>query len=40
MKSNNAGKGDQPRPVNKKIYNSNYDKINWCEKKNKKNKPQ
>jgi len=40
MKSNNAGKGDQPRPVNKKIYNSNFDKINWGEKKDKKNKPQ
>jgi hypothetical protein len=24
-----AGKGDKPRPVNKKIYNSNYDDINF-----------
>lgn len=40
MKNNNAGKGDKPRPVNKKVYNSNFDNINWCEKKDKKNKPQ
>lgn len=31
--NNSAGKGDSPRPVNKKIYNSNYDKINWGDKK-------
>jgi hypothetical protein len=24
-----AGKGDKPRPVNKKIYNSNYDDISF-----------
>jgi hypothetical protein len=35
--NNSAGKGDRPRPVNKKIYNSNYDSINWGDKK--KNKP-
>lgn len=31
MKSNDsgAGKGDSPRPINKKIYDSNYSKINW-----------
>ena len=25
--TNQAGKGDKPRPVNKKIYNANYDAI-------------
>jgi hypothetical protein len=24
-----AGKGDKPRPVNKKNYDSNFDKIEW-----------
>jgi hypothetical protein len=24
-----AGKGDKPRPVNKKTYNENFDQINW-----------
>ena len=38
MKSNGAGKGDKPRPVNKKVYNSNYDNINWGSKKDKKEK--
>jgi len=32
IKSQN-GKGSSPRPVNKKTYNSNYDKINWGDKK-------
>lgn len=27
--SNQAGKGDKPRPVNKTVYNSNYDGIKW-----------
>lgn len=31
-----AGKGSKPRPVNKTIYNKNYDSINWGDK-NKKN---
>ena len=25
--SNQAGKGDKPRPVNKKVYNDNFDEI-------------
>lgn len=24
-----AGKGDKPRPVNKKEFDTNFDKINW-----------
>lgn len=24
-----AGKGDKPRPVNKKTYNENFDQIKW-----------
>ena len=40
MKNNTARKGDKPRPVNKKVYNSNFDKIKWGEKKDKKDKPQ
>jgi hypothetical protein len=24
-----AGKGSKPRPVNKAVYNKNYDKIKW-----------
>jgi len=27
--SNQAGKGDKPRPTNKAKYVSNYDNINW-----------
>lgn len=27
--SNQAGKGDKPRPVNKKKYNTNFDAIKW-----------
>jgi len=29
----NAGKGSKPRPVNKQIYNKNFDEINWGNKK-------
>ena len=25
----NAGKGDKPRPVDKKVYNSNFENIKW-----------
>lgn len=39
MSNHQNGKGSKPRPVNKKVYNSNYDKINWSDKKNKKEKP-
>ena len=31
--SNQAGKGDKPRPVNKKQFNSNFDKISFEHKK-------
>lgn len=24
-----AGKGDKPRPVDKKVYDSNFENINW-----------
>jgi len=27
-----AGKGSKPRPVNKTIYNKNYDEIKWSNK--------
>lgn len=27
-----AGKGDAPRPMNKKVYDQNYDDIDWSEK--------
>jgi hypothetical protein len=30
--NNQAGKGDSPRPVNKKTYNSNYEEIAWKNK--------
>jgi hypothetical protein len=30
-----AGKGDKPRPINKKEFDTNFDKIKW----NKKEKP-
>jgi hypothetical protein len=36
-----AGKGDDPRPVNKKKFNKNFDEISWkkvIEKKELKNK--
>jgi len=29
-----AGKGDKPRPVRKKIFDTNYDDINWATKQN------
>jgi len=32
-----AGKGDKPRPVNKKIYNENFDQIIWNRNDNQKN---
>ena len=28
-----AGKGDKPRPVDKKQYDKNHDRINWNKKK-------
>jgi hypothetical protein len=31
-----AGKGDKPRPIDKKIYDDNYDKIKWDENKKEK----
>jgi hypothetical protein len=30
-----AGKGDKPRPVDKKEYDKNYDQIRWVTEKNK-----
>ena len=27
--NNQAGKGDKPRPVDKKEFDSNFDKIEW-----------
>lgn len=32
--SNQAGKGDKPRPVNKKQFDDNFDRIQWSNKKN------
>lgn len=29
VSNKSAGKGDKPRPVNKKTYDVNYSKINW-----------
>ena len=29
MNNNQAGKGDKPRPVDKKQYDTNYDRIKW-----------
>lgn len=29
MNTNQAGKGDKPRPVDKKSFNNNFDQINW-----------
>ena len=29
MNTNQAGKGDKPRPVNKSIFNDNYEQIRW-----------
>lgn len=33
MNNNQAGKGDKPRPVNKKQFNDNFDKIAFNDKK-------
>lgn len=30
-----AGKGDKPRPVDKKTYNNNFDQIIWNKDNNK-----
>lgn len=27
-----AGKGDKPRAINKKTFDTNFDKINWNKK--------
>lgn len=35
--SEGAGKGDTPRPVNKKVYDKNFESIKWPSK-NKKEK--
>lgn len=32
MSTNQAGKGDKPRPVDKKQYNNNFDQISWSSK--------
>lgn len=29
-----AGKGDKPRPVDKKIYDKNFEKISWNKNNN------
>jgi hypothetical protein len=29
--NNQAGKGDKPRPVDKKEFDSNFDKIEWTK---------
>lgn len=35
-----AGKGSKPRPVNKSIYDKNFDSIKWSDKpKKKQDKP-
>ena len=31
--NNQAGKGDKPRPVNKNLYNGNFDEIKWKSEK-------
>ena len=28
-----AGKGDKPRPVDKKVYDKNFEEINWQKNK-------
>ena len=33
MSTNQAGKGDKPRPVNKKQFNDNFDKILFAKEK-------
>ena len=32
MNNNQAGKGDKPRPVIKKEFDKNFDKISWSKK--------
>jgi len=32
IKTSVAGKGDKPRPINFKQYQSNYDEIDWRDK--------
>jgi len=27
-----AGKGDKPRPVKKKVFDQNFDQVNWVSK--------
>ena len=36
--SNQAGKGDKPRPINKKQFDSNFDKISFKSEKEKSTK--
>jgi hypothetical protein len=36
--SNQAGKGDKYRPVDKKKYNDNFDSIKWKSKESKEKK--
>lgn len=31
--NNQAGKGDKPRPVDKKSFNNNFDQIDWKQRK-------
>ena len=35
--NNQAGKGDKPRPVDKKEFNNNFDKIVWTPCKEQQN---
>ncbi len=40
MSNHQNGKGSKPRPTNKKIYDKNFDSINWGSKKpDEKNNP-
>jgi hypothetical protein len=32
MSKNQAGKGDKPRPIDKKIFDQNFDQIVWDAK--------
>lgn len=36
MSKSNSGKGDSPRPQDKKRYDKNFDDIEWPSKKEKK----
>lgn len=36
--SNQAGKGDKPRPVDKKQYNTNFENIKWKSEEPKESK--